>query len=360
MNIYENTESGGNSVEEKPLVTIVIATADRPRPVLDCVESWRRQVPADVHLIVVDAGREDPVDEVMLKALWPNSKVVRSDERNACVQRNMGVRQASGDQRAEDGLSAVASVKKEDLKSKVHSQESCSDAIIIFLDDDTLVNPGWWPAILEHFGDPQVAVVQGGVHSSRSVSHLRSVKGGYVTWYGVPVPCLERGPEAPRDLDWPMTTNMAVRKSVYEAVGGLDPAFVVYDEDVDFGLRVRKAGWRIVHQPAASVYHYGHRMWRPPATKQHTFRRGRNRTLMLVRNYGVFGRVWIFVFFAPWMILGQAVAEVAQQVLRTFGHAVAYCAGVMRGAWDGMRFALDFRGRHSNDDVRGTENKKLK
>ena len=46
------------------------------------------------------------------------------------------------------------------------------------------------------------------------------------------------------------------RASVYDAVGGLDEGFAVAFNDVDFCLRVRKAGWRVVYTPYAQLTHY--------------------------------------------------------------------------------------------------------
>ncbi|MGN0984020.1 MAG: glycosyltransferase family 2 protein, partial [Gemmiger sp.] len=49
---------------------------------------------------------------------------------------------------------------------------------------------------------------------------------------------------------------LLVRSSVYDAMGGLDEKFTVAFNDVDFCLRVRDAGWRIVWTPYAELYHY--------------------------------------------------------------------------------------------------------
>ena len=43
---------------------------------------------------------------------------------------------------------------------------------------------------------------------------------------------------------------------MYDAVGGLDEGFAVAFNDVDFCLRVRKAGWRVVYTPYAQLTHY--------------------------------------------------------------------------------------------------------
>ena len=46
------------------------------------------------------------------------------------------------------------------------------------------------------------------------------------------------------------------RASVYDEVGGLDEGFTVAFNDVDFCLRVRQAGWRVLWTPYAELYHY--------------------------------------------------------------------------------------------------------
>ncbi len=49
---------------------------------------------------------------------------------------------------------------------------------------------------------------------------------------------------------------LLIRKSVYEEVGGLDPEFAVAYNDIDFCLKVRKAGYLNVFTPLAELYHY--------------------------------------------------------------------------------------------------------
>ena len=49
---------------------------------------------------------------------------------------------------------------------------------------------------------------------------------------------------------------MLVKTSVWDAVGGLDEGFAVAFNDVDFCLRVRDTGRRIVWTPYAWLYHH--------------------------------------------------------------------------------------------------------
>lgn len=49
---------------------------------------------------------------------------------------------------------------------------------------------------------------------------------------------------------------LMVRKDVWNQINGLDESFVVAMNDVDFCLRIRKAGYLIVWTPYAELYHY--------------------------------------------------------------------------------------------------------
>lgn len=49
---------------------------------------------------------------------------------------------------------------------------------------------------------------------------------------------------------------MAKRKMI-EAVGGLDERFHMYGEDDEWCLRITRAGWQLLFEPAASVKHHG-------------------------------------------------------------------------------------------------------
>ena len=46
------------------------------------------------------------------------------------------------------------------------------------------------------------------------------------------------------------------KRSVYEAVGGLDEKYQVAFNDIDYCLKVRKLGKLVVYNPYAELYHY--------------------------------------------------------------------------------------------------------
>ena len=49
---------------------------------------------------------------------------------------------------------------------------------------------------------------------------------------------------------------MMTRRAVFDEAGGFDEAFPIDFNDVDYCLRVRRAGYRIVYTPHARLYHH--------------------------------------------------------------------------------------------------------
>jgi N-acetylglucosaminyl-diphospho-decaprenol L-rhamnosyltransferase len=57
----------------------------------------------------------------------------------------------------------------------------------------------------------------------------------------------------------PMLFGAAIlaKRKMIDAVGGLDERFHMYGEDYEWCLRITRAGWQLIFEPAASVIHHG-------------------------------------------------------------------------------------------------------
>jgi GT2 family glycosyltransferase len=61
---------------------------------------------------------------------------------------------------------------------------------------------------------------------------------------------------------WAATANLAVKRAVFEAVGGFDPSWRHIGEDVDFCVRAARLGHRVAWCPQAVVSHHAEdRLW---------------------------------------------------------------------------------------------------
>lgn len=58
-----------------------------------------------------------------------------------------------------------------------------------------------------------------------------------------------------RDVDWLSGCCLAIRRSTWDQLGGFDPAYFMFVEDVDLCWRAHQAGWRVVFTPATTITH---------------------------------------------------------------------------------------------------------
>lgn len=60
-----------------------------------------------------------------------------------------------------------------------------------------------------------------------------------------------------RPVDWVTGAVLMLRKAVIHEVGLLDESFFMYGEEIDWQMRMQKAGHRIYFLPTARIIHYG-------------------------------------------------------------------------------------------------------
>ncbi len=91
--------------------------------------------------------------------------------------------------------------------------------------------------------------------------------------------------DIPRDLFFACGGAMLIRRDLFLGVGGFDPAFVAYFEDVDLGWRLHLAGHKVWYEPAATVRHLGSTTGkRFPVEQRYTLSEA-NALRALIQNY---------------------------------------------------------------------------
>ncbi len=212
---------------ERPRFSVVVPTHQRRERVVHNVEALARQEISSFEAIVVVDGATDGT-AAALRALdtpFPLT-ILEQGNSGAAEARNAGARSAGGEILLflDDDMEADAAM----LAEHDRSHREGADLVV-----------GDMPL---HPGSPRNLLSAGvGLWASSRRERLTT----------------EGGAIGPDDL---LTGQMSISREAFARVGGFDTSFtregLFGGEDIDFGLRVVKAGFRVVYNPAAISYQY--------------------------------------------------------------------------------------------------------
>lgn len=160
------------------------------------------------------------------------------------------------------GLRVVRSATNEGFVASANrGAATARGELLVFLNNDTFVEPGWLDALVWTFATlPDV-----GAAGARLLFPDGTLQeSGGIVWRDASGWNFGRGdaPDRPpyahlRDADYCSAACLAVPRPLFQELGGFDAAFApAYYEDVDLAFRVRAAGRRVVVQPASRVIHF--------------------------------------------------------------------------------------------------------
>ena len=141
--------------------------------------------------------------------------------------------------------------------------ESHGERILLLNNDTEVISPDLFENMLWYLERPEVGMVGARLlYADNTVQHA-----GVLTGAGGLADHMFKGLPAgkPGYMCRSITTHdvsavtaacLMVKRSVYDEVGGLDESFEVAFNDVDFCLKVRQAGYLIVYDAEAQLYHY--------------------------------------------------------------------------------------------------------
>jgi GT2 family glycosyltransferase len=209
-------------------------TMNQREKTLRCLESFN-SVQTPYRLLLWDNGSEDGTEEAVREA-HPEVLVYRSPS-------NLG---------AAGGRNAAAEQAIRDV----------NPTYLLFIDNDTVVTPGFLDPLLEPFGnDPGLGQTSAKIRYLKDPNRLNAAGGARISFslgtttvtgsgeidrgqYDEPGECIANG------------GCTLVRRDVFERLNGFDTRFDPYGfEDLDFSLRVRKDGFRCLYVPSSLVYH---------------------------------------------------------------------------------------------------------
>jgi N-acetylglucosaminyl-diphospho-decaprenol L-rhamnosyltransferase len=139
------------------------------------------------------------------------------------------------------------------------------DAVLL-LNPDAVMKPGALQEMARVMaGGPRIGVVGARLENEDGSTwvaafHFPSAMGEFARHLGIGAvqarwPVLARDMAAPGPVDWVSGAAMLVRWEMIEDIGGMDEAYFLYFEEIDYMRAAANAGWATWHAPAALVGH---------------------------------------------------------------------------------------------------------
>ncbi|MCO8019683.1 glycosyltransferase [Brevundimonas diminuta] len=137
--------------------------------------------------------------------------------------------------------------------------------ILVFANNDIeFLTQGWDDVVRSSLADEAVGIIGARLlYPDRTIQHAGMAMGinqGRPVHEGLGADMASGGPmnrwRRPRQASAVTGALMAVKRSIFEAVGGFDERLAVAYNDIDLCLRVREAGFRVLYEPQLEAIHH--------------------------------------------------------------------------------------------------------
>lgn len=211
--------------------SIVIPVFNKAAYTFQCLRSLLAEVDlTETEIIVVDNGSTDETQEV-LSHFSSVVRVIRNEDNRGFVEAcNQGAAIARG-------------------------------KYLMFLNNDTVVLPGWLDNLIDTIESDQKA---GAVGSMFLYPNGKIQEAGAIVWqngdahhYGWGGSPDDYRFNFAREVDYCSAASLLIRKDLFDRMGGFDRRYApAYYEDIDLCFGVRALGYKVIYQPMSRVIHY--------------------------------------------------------------------------------------------------------
>ncbi len=304
-------------------LSLIIVSWNVAELLAECLDSVNRSLTESAlcaEIIVVDSGSTDDT-VAMLRARFPEVIVLAQEGNSGFVRcNNLGLKMARGN-------------------------------YIMLLNPDTLVIADALERLMQELETyPAVGMV--GPRTLNSDGSIQSTRRRFPTlltaffestWLQPWAPCgllrnyriEDRADEDSFEVDWVQGSALMLRREVHEAIGGLDPGYVMYSEELDWCRRAQAAGWGVRYVGTATIIHHGGRSSeQAPARRQIHFQQSKLRYFRIWHGWWSAQLLRVFLLL---MYMQQLVLEAAKSIV---GHKRHLRQQRVRAYWQVLRSGL--------------------
>lgn len=290
-------------MEIQPLLVTVILNWNLPQETLACVNSLLQSTYPRQRIVVVDNGSTDDSVTYLQNQLGNRVEILETGKNLFFAGgNNVGIR---------------------------YALDAAADYVLVLNNDTKVAEDMVSVLMMTALQYPRAGILAPMIYYGDDHSHIWALgskkRSGWPFPYDIGRKETDRGQyDKPITVDYVTGCAMLVRKEVFQQIGLFDPHYQMYYEDADFCARAQQAGFEILVEPRAKVWH----LVSASATRQKV-NSYYQRTRYRVRFYRQHPE-------GPWPWLTHYLL-INQEILRMFRAVVQGNPRLAAAGWRGLR-----------------------
>ena len=283
-------------VSQHPIIIVLVLTHNQKDKTIECLSSLIADQGLPFKILVWDNGSQDgtlPAVKTAFPEVWAHY-----------CETNLGVA---------EGRNASAQM----------AINRFGATHLLFLDNDILVESDFIQSLYEPFLiDERMGQTQAKLrfmHDRSLINDGGGARISFVFWrvkpvgfgeldqgqYDIPHPCISCG------------GAMMVRSNLFQQLNGFDPLFGPFGpEDLDFSLRLQKAGYKAMYIPKAVGYHQVSHTFGAGYSEEYARHKSRHWLFFMRRHASVWQKIGFYFFGAPVLAIQVFIREARRGNLR--------------------------------------------
>lgn len=293
----------------KPVVSVLIPTRNNEKDLIDSLDS---------------IGHLDyPFEKIEVIILDNNSRKESKDKVRDCLS-NMTNEKRIQVELIEHGDNYGVYTSRDELFKRVGEQSQ----FVLSIDDDVILPPQLFMELLPFFyKDKSIGII--GPRTVYDDTPSETAHGaGLVNWW------LGRytdvNAEKVMECDYVIGCCMLIRREVIDTIGGFDRDYYTSHGEVDFCLKAKKKGYKIIYYPDVAVRHRVARGGTQTAERRYYLYRNK---LFVIKKNAPIPQKWISLFLYSLFWFPKAIIDSFLRNKRIDPHEIMIISRAMADGW---------------------------
>lgn len=202
-------------------------------------------------------------------------------------------------------------------------------SLFVLLNSDTIVSETFFSSLVRFLETEEFSIASPKIYFApgyefRKDRYLKTQQGkiiwyagGKIDWNNIyanheGVDKVDKGQyEKAKEVDFATGCCMLIKREVVEKIGLFDKNYFLYYEDVDYSLRAKKSGFKILYAPSMSIWHKNALSSGKPGSNLHIYFQARNRLYFGSKYAPLRTKLHLYKQAAHILISGESVRKKA-------------------------------------------------